>query len=98
MKSKITIDLDWDNQPIIKIEYNESDDVRDKMVKRFLETFGGDSCWALFNFANTVDNLTANRNAKLRPIPPSELKNYYENMKTAYENWKEWAKSPDEKV
>ena len=43
MKSKITIDVDQDNQPIIKVEYSESDDVRDKLVKRFIENFGHNS-------------------------------------------------------
>lgn len=98
MKSKIMIDLAWDNQPVITIEYNESDDVRDKMVKRFMETFGGHSCFALFTFNNTVPNLTANKNATLRPIPPSELQDYYENMRLSYESWKQWARSPDEQA
>lgn len=37
MKSKIRIDLDESCQPIIRIEYEQSDDVRDSLVKRFLE-------------------------------------------------------------
>lgn len=94
MKSKVTIDIDWDNQPVIRIEYNESDDVRDKMVKRFMESFRGDSCWATFTFENTVSNLTANRHAIIRPIPPAELKDYHENMRISYENWKKWAEAP----
>jgi len=50
MKSKVTIDVDNDNQPVIKIEYSPSEDVRDKLVKRFLESFGGESRWAEFYF------------------------------------------------
>lgn len=50
MKSRITIDLDYDNQPIIKVEYTPSPDVRDSMVKRFLEKFGGESSWAKMTY------------------------------------------------
>lgn len=85
MKSKITIDMDWDNQPIIKIEYNESEDVRDKMVKRFMETFGSDSYFATFFFDNTISEMTerANRKAQIRPLKPSELGLHWEAMRDA---------------
>lgn len=76
MKSKLTIDLAEDNQPIIRIEYNPSEDVRDKMVKRFLETFGGASCWARFQYidwAYAPDNPILNRVAELRPLSPDQL-------------------------
>lgn len=70
MKSKLTIDLDHDNQPVIKIDYFYSEDVRDKMVKRFLETFGGDSCWAAFRYENdnTAPYGSTDRTAVIRPI------------------------------
>jgi len=53
MKSTIRIDLDEDNQPFIKIHYVESEDLRDKFVKRFLEKFGSASCWARFQYIDT---------------------------------------------
>lgn len=74
MKSRITIDVDIDNQPIIKIEYSASEDVRDKLVKKFMETFGGDSRWAEFYFLNNTvisENSIygqANSTAIVRPI------------------------------
>lgn len=37
MKSSIKIDLDLDNNPILKINYQETDDLRDLAVKRLLE-------------------------------------------------------------
>lgn len=43
MKSRISIDVDNNNQPVIKIDYAESDDVRDKLVKIFIEGFGHNS-------------------------------------------------------
>lgn len=67
MKSKITIDVAEDNQPIIKIEYNESEDVRDKLVKRFLEAFGGESDTAHFQYLNSYNDRT-NADAQIRPI------------------------------
>lgn len=72
MKSKIMIDLDEDNQPIIKIDYFYSEDVRDKMVKRFLETFET-GCWARFQYLNNGTEYV-NSNAKIRPLTPEELK------------------------
>lgn len=66
MKSRITIDVDYDNQPIIKIEWVESEDVRDKLVKRFLEAFGGKSIFANFYYNHTQGN--SNLTAKIRPI------------------------------
>jgi len=73
MKSKICIDLDDDNQPIIKIRYENSEDVRDKMVKKFLETFGGDSCLATFIFQEYRSDHSIST-SKIRPIKASEVK------------------------
>lgn len=78
MKSRITIDVDYDNQPIIKIEYQESEDVRDKLVKRFMETFGGKSCYATFYFTSL--GMVVNSHAMLRPIPSDELVRHAEDM------------------
>jgi len=38
MKSKITIDLNEQSKPVVLINYQPSEDVRDKMVKMFLES------------------------------------------------------------
>lgn len=74
MKSKIMIDVDYDNQPIIKIEYQESEDVRDKLVKRFMEAFGGKSTFANFWF---LSDEISNSKAKIRPIGPDEAEKMY---------------------
>lgn len=71
MKSKITIDVDWDNQPIIKIEHEDSPDVRDKLVKNFMLAFGGQSCWADFHYNTNFEG--PNATARLRPIEPYKL-------------------------
>ena len=43
MLSKISITVDEQSKPCIKIEYKESDDVRDLLVKMFLENAGQDA-------------------------------------------------------
>jgi hypothetical protein len=74
MKSKIQIDIDHDNQPIIRIDYIQSEDVRDKMVKRFLETFGSEVCWAKFQYeGHGVDLIGVNSRAIVRPICAYDL-------------------------
>lgn len=85
MKSRVTIDVDIDNQPIIKIEYKHSDDVRDKLVKTFLQTFQGNSCWATLYFLNNVSDVPseANSTAVLRPVPPFKLPEESLTMKRA---------------
>jgi hypothetical protein len=49
MRSRISIDVDHDNQPVINIKYVASDDVRDTLVERFIKTFGGGQAWAEVN-------------------------------------------------
>lgn len=74
MKSRITIDVDYENQPIIKIEYLESEDVRDKLVKRFLESFGYDSIYCTHNFINYVEINSNKKESWIKPVrPDSEL-------------------------
>jgi hypothetical protein len=36
MKSRISIDVDAHNNPIIRVDFTESDDLRDKLLGRFL--------------------------------------------------------------
>ena len=68
MKSRITIDVDYDNQPCILIDYQESDDVRDKLVKRFLEGFGGESVFAHFQYTAQGSTFQANRFSRVRAM------------------------------
>ena len=70
MKSRVTIAVDEDNQPIIKVEYKESDDVRDELVKKFLESFGSNSTLAQFNY--TSGPADGEATAKIRPIFPAD--------------------------
>ncbi len=76
MKSKISIDVDYDNQPIIKIEYLPSEDVRDKLVKKFLETFGADSVFCTHIFEHELPD--GYKRTIIRPISPFE--DYYKDL------------------
>lgn len=80
MKSRITIDINESNEPVIQIEYIPSEDVRDKMVKRFLDRFGSLSSWAYFSY---TDGSTLNSKATLLPIIPERLSDEAKTM-TAY--------------
>jgi len=70
MKSRITIDLDAFNRPIIQVEYNPSEDVRDKLVKRFLEGFAHESVWCRATVENVRNDGTL---LTIRPLAPVEL-------------------------
>lgn len=88
MKSKITVDVDHDNQPVLKIEYGASEDVRDKLVKKFLETFGGESRWAEFFHVDGNKEIFSST-ALVRPLSPfntiehSKMMTYYANKLNA---------------
>lgn len=71
MKSRISIDCDEQNVPFINIEYNHSDDLRDKMVKRFLENFLGSSL-AKFNYVQYEP--TGGSKSSIYPIPYGGIK------------------------
>jgi hypothetical protein len=77
MRSRISIDLDFNNEPILKIEYNESEDVRDKIVKRFLEKFASISSWCKIEWDH--ERLYTNGNnmnagvSIISPVVPKEI-------------------------
>lgn len=79
MKSKITVDVDLDNQPVLKVEYAASEDVRDKLVKKFLETFGGESRWAEF-FHLEGNKEMFSTTALVRPLSPFQTIEHSEMM------------------
>jgi len=79
MESRISIDVAPDNQPIIKIDYKPSEDVRDKLVKRFMETFGGQSIFATFHFQNNGHE-QSNTQSVIRPLPTSDFHYHAEDF------------------
>lgn len=73
MKSRITIEVDYDNgnRPIIQILHVESPDVRDGLIKSFLQSFGGQSSWCKIQFSGT--NESYNGRMVITPITNTEL-------------------------
>lgn len=86
MRSRITIDLDEANQPVIKIQYVESDDLRDKIVKRFLEKLGHESRWCEINFEPSTEITTAIVSA----IHPSDLATHQDLIWRADQRQRGW--------
>ncbi len=82
MKSKLKIDLDEYNNPIIELQIIESDDLRDKVAKRFLEKLEGDSIYALIkveqrpllfgSFIDGSDTLPQRKVLTISPVTPKE--------------------------
>lgn len=96
MKSRITIEVDFENnnRPVIQILQSESDDVRDNLLKNFLEYFGGSS-WLKIQWKNTVlsptPSVPVNR-IHITPIALQDLKKESEIMleqSKLCEQWKE---------
>ncbi len=75
MRSRITIEVDFDNgnDPVIKIECNkDSSDVRDKLLKQFIENFQHQSNWATIAFSY-VPNYPDIILGIIRPVRSNEL-------------------------
>lgn len=79
MKSKITIEVDYENgnQPVIQIISKHSDDLRDNLIKAFYQALGGSS-WCKIEFRqDEMDPEQPERNIKrifITPIPDRDLK------------------------
>lgn len=95
MNSRISIDVDHDNQPVIKIEYKDSDDVRDKLVKKFLETYGSASAWARTIWVEPRPDLTMNSTVIIRPIPPHAMDTEGDEMKQLFGYLPKMCAAPD---
>jgi len=72
MKSRITIEIDFEeqNSPIIEVRYEQSDDVRDKLIKSFFEKLGGQSSWCRVMFWGSE---AGRQLLRITPITPSEF-------------------------
>jgi len=78
MKSRITIEVDFENRnlPVIQILSRESDDVRDNLIKSFLQSLQHTSRWAKFIYKGvfTESEQTTHRWV-ISPLTPDELPN-----------------------
>lgn len=80
MKSRITIEVDFDNNnlPVIEVLSQDSDDVRDRLIKSFLQSLQHTSRWCKIIYcgeASTFDDATVNKQRwRIAPITPKEIK------------------------
>lgn len=72
MRSRITIEVDFENgnQPVIMVNYQPSDDVRDKLLGTFLEKFGAQSAWARVDYMGETEK---DKRIYISPIAPEDL-------------------------
>jgi hypothetical protein len=82
MKSRITIEVDFDNQnsPCIQLLSVHSDDVRDKLLKNFTQSLGGESMWCKIVCSGVGSD---NGQWKITPITPRQLNDEWKVMQLA---------------
>lgn len=83
MKSRITIEVDFDNsnQPVIQILWHHnSDDVRDKLLSNFIQSLGAQSSWCKINFVN-YNEVTQANTIHITPLKNTDLKEHAKLMK-----------------
>lgn len=100
MKSRITIEVDFDNnnQPVLQILKADSDDVRDKLVSHFTQQFGGSS-WCNIKWVR-VNDLQPNGypdfdRIHITPIREDQFKEQAEIMLKQYELNEKWRKQQE---
>ena len=95
MKSKISIEVNFDenNLPVIQVLHQESDDVRDKLISSFLQSFKHTSRWCKIlymgveNVSHQSGDYLVNR-WHIIPIKVGEIKEEMELMEATIENRK----------
>ena len=79
MKSTIRVDFAGQDgtdvfQPVIRVNLQDSEDVRDGLLKAFFQALGGDSNWLVVNsHIDTIDGKEQPERLTIYPIKPSEL-------------------------
>jgi len=83
MKSKITIEVDFDNgQPYIKVlESKNSDDVRDKLITFFRQRLQSESSWCYVGFYGE-DGGTDFTKWTIHPITPEQIPEHIKRMQS----------------
>jgi len=100
MESRISIELDFSNGnvPVIQILQQNSDDVRDKILKNFLEQFGGGSSWLKIRWAEFNPMGESINKIDITAIKPDELKVEAETMIEQYRLNEEWLNNHVDKL
>lgn len=99
MLSRISIEVDEtnNNHPIIQIVSKESDDVRDKLVRQFLQSFKHCSRWTTIEFvgnnlAHKPDGGADSWTWKITPITPDQLQDEISLMQAELERLRSMTK------
>ncbi len=83
MKSRITVEVDFDNgnQPVIQILKANSEDVRDKLISSFTQQLGGSS-WCQIKWVNHHQDRDGKdiNTIHITPISPEQLKDQADTM------------------
>lgn len=89
MKSRITIEIDYENgnQPVIQILRKKSDDVRDGLIQSFIQALGDSSNFCIIecvqsHYPNHVFDDDAFQRYHIRPVHYSQL----EELKGSIDN------------
>jgi hypothetical protein len=83
MQSKITIEVDFENgnEPVIQIISRNTDDIRDKLIRFFIERLGGDSSWCKIYCQTTYEgDVDKFQRWKISPINAAQFKEEAEAM------------------
>lgn len=92
MKSRITIELDFDlKNPYIKIvEDQTSPDVRDKLITHFRQLLGHESSWLKVGIVSEYASTNGDKTTTMRidPITPDMLSQEADEMKRIAVNGK----------
>jgi hypothetical protein len=97
MKSRITIEVDFDNgnEPVIQILSRNSDDVRDNLIRSFYQKLGSSSWCRIVFRQDEINPVYPELDFKrifITPIPQEDLKKEAEIMLEQFnmdEKWKE---------
>lgn len=79
MKSTIRIDFAGQDgtdgfQPVIRVNLQDSEDVRDGLLKSFFQALGGDSNWLAVDFhQDTIDGIMQPKRITIHPVRENEL-------------------------
>ncbi len=92
MKSRIAIEVDFENSnlPIIQIVSQESEDVRDKLVKSFLQSLQHCSRWTTITFVGNNLSYKPDGGAdswtwKITPVTPDRLESEIQLMQAEFQ-------------
>ena len=95
MKSTIKVDFKGPEtsskggfEPVIRVSLQDSDDVRDKLLKTFFQSLGGESSWLVVKIdpgwegfpKSNVDNI------KISPLKPEEMEETIKIIQTRLED------------